>query len=131
MSMTARARRHGDTLEHEVDVNHRHVLVTDEPERLGGTDHGPAPHELLPATLAACAATTVAMYARKRGWDIGELSVDADYDPDSTPRHVALELHLSEGLTPEQRRRLERVARACPARRALEAGFVFEEHPSS
>ena len=131
MTMTATARRRGDTLEHQVDVNGRHMLVTDAPERLGGTDHGPAPHELLPATLAACAATTVAMYARKRGWDIGELAVDADYDPDSTPRHVTLELHLSDGLTPEQRRRLERVARACPARRALEAGFVFEEHPSS
>src|SRR6516165_11320805 len=109
MTMTATARRHGDTLEHEVDVNGRHMLVTDEPERLGGTDHGPAPHELLPATLAACAATTVAMYARKRGWDIGELSVDADYDPDSTPRRVALELHLPDGLAPEQRRRLEQV----------------------
>ena len=129
--MTATAHSRGDTLEQEVDVNGRHNLVTDEPERLGGTDHGPAPHELLPATLAACAATTVAIYARKRGWDIGELAVDADYDPDSTPRHVTLELHLSDGLTPEQRRRLERVARACPARRALEAGFVFEEHPSS
>ena len=129
--MTATARRHGNTLEHEVDVNHRHVLVTDEPERLGGTDHGPAPHELLPATLAACAATTVAMYARKRGWDIGELSVDADYDPDSTPRRVALELRLPDSLAPERRRRLERVAEACPARRALEAGFVFAEQPDS
>jgi putative redox protein len=126
MSMTATARRRGDTLEQEVDVNGRHMLVTDEPKRLGGTDHGPAPHELLAATLAACAATTVAMYARKRGWDIGELAVDADYDPDSAPRRVALELHLSDDLKPEQRRRLERVAEACPARRALEAGFVFE-----
>jgi putative redox protein len=131
MSMTATARRHRDTLEHEVDVNGRHVLVTDEPVRLGGTDHGPAPHELLPATLAACAATTVAMYARKRGWDIGETAVEAHYDPDSTPRRVAIELRLPDNLTSEQRRRLERVAQACPARRALEAGFVFEEGPSS
>ena len=131
MTMTATARRRGDTLEHQVDVNGRHLLVTDEPERLGGTDHGPAPHELLPATLAACAATTVAMYARRRGWDIGEIAVEADYDPDSTPRRVALELRLPDDLTTEQRRRLERVAEACPARRALEAGFVFAEQPDS
>ena len=131
MTKTATARRRGDTLEHEVDVNGRHLLVTDAPERLGGTDHGPAPHELLPATLAACAATTVAMYARKRGWDVGELAVEADYDPDSTPRRVALELRLPDDLTTEQRRRLERVAEACPARRALEAGFVFAEQPDS
>jgi putative redox protein len=130
MTMTATARRRGDTLEHEVDVNGRHMLVTDEPERLGGTDRGPAPHELLPAALAACAATTVAMYARKQGWEVGEITVEADYDPDSTPRRVALELRLPDDLTLEQQRRLERVAEACPARRALEAGFVFEEEPS-
>ena len=57
MTMQATARRVADTLEHEVDVNGRHVIVTDEPEPLGGTDRGPAPHELLPAVLAACAAT--------------------------------------------------------------------------
>jgi putative redox protein len=128
MSMTATARRVGDTLENEVDVNGRHRIVTDEPERLGGEDHGPAPHELLAAMLASCAVTTVAMYARNRGWDVGEISVHEDYDPETTPRHVALELHLSDDLTPDQSRRLARVAEACPARRALEAGFVFEEH---
>jgi putative redox protein len=125
--MTATARRVGATLEHEVDVNGRHAIVTDEPARLGGSDRGPAPHELLPATLAACAATTVAMYAESRGWDIGEIAVDADYDTDSTPRRVSLALHLPDDLTPRQRRRLERVANSCPARCALEAGFVFEE----
>lgn len=40
MGMTATARRVGNTLKHEVDVNGRHVIVTDEPERLGGTDEG-------------------------------------------------------------------------------------------
>jgi putative redox protein len=52
MSMTATARRVGETLRHEVDVNGRHSIVTDEPTSLGGTDSGPAPHELLQATLA-------------------------------------------------------------------------------
>jgi putative redox protein len=127
MSMTATARRVGDTLRHEVDVNGRHVIVTDEPERLGGTDQGPAPHELLAAMLAACAATTIATYAENRGWQVGELAVDVDYDTDSTPRQIAVELHLPDDLTLAQRSRLEHVAASCPARRALEAGFVFSE----
>jgi hypothetical protein len=38
MSMTATARRIGTGLAHQVDVNVRHTIVTDEPERLGGTD---------------------------------------------------------------------------------------------
>lgn len=125
--MTATARRVGNTFRHEVNVNARHVMITDEPERLGGTDQGPAPHELLAAMLASCVATMISMYAKSRDWDIGEIAVDVDYDSDSVPRHVTVSLHLPDDLTPDQQRRLERVAEACPARRALEAGFAFEE----
>ncbi len=127
MPMTASARRIGDTLRHEVDVNGRHVILTDEPERLGGTDEAPAPHELLPATLASCISTMVAMYAQNRGWNIGETAVEVTYDPDSVPRRFTIDLQLPEDLTPDQYKRLKRVAETCPVRRALEAGFTFEE----
>ena len=127
MSMTATARRVGNALEHEVDVNGRHTIVTDEPERLGGSDLGPAPHELLAAMLASCVATMIAMYAQNRDWDIGEVAVEVNYDANTIPRHVAVNVHLPDNLTSDQLRRLERVAETCPARRALEAGFVFEE----
>ncbi len=131
MSMSATARRIGDTLTHEVDVNGRHTILTDEPESLGGADFGPAPHELLAATLASCVATMIAMYAQNRGWDIGETSVSVNYDPDSTPRQLTIDIHLPTELSAEQRRRLERVAQTCPVRRALEAGFAYHEHISS
>ena len=101
MSMTATARSTGDCLEHEVDVNGRHTILTDEPERLGGTDEGPAPHELLAATLASCVATMIAMYAQNREWDIGETSVDVNYDPDSSPRRFAIDIHLPDDITPD------------------------------
>ena len=127
MSMTATARRSGHSLRHEVDVNGRHTIVTDEPERLGGTDAGPAPHELLAATLASCVATMIAMYAQNRGWELGETDVHVEYDPESVPRRFAIEVRLPSHLTAEQRRRLERVAETCPVRRALEAGFAFQQ----
>jgi len=127
MGMTATARRRGDGLRHEVDVNGRHTIVTDEPERLGGTDSGPAPHELLAATLASCVATMMAMYAQNRGWELDETEVHVEYDPESVPRRFAIDVRLPGHLTAEQRRRLERVAETCPVRRALEAGFAFEE----
>jgi putative redox protein len=127
MTMTATARRVGNTLMHEVDVNGRHMIVTDEPEHLGGTDQGPAPHELLAATLASCISTTVVMYAQSRGWAIDGLAVDVDYETDTVPRRFAVEIHLPNDFTPDQQRRVERVAESCPVRRALEADFVFEE----
>ncbi len=127
MSMTATACRAGNGLRHEVDVNGRHTIVTDEPERLGGSDRGPAPHELLAATLASCVATMIAMYAQNRSWNIGQTAVTVEYDPDSTPRNFRIDLQIPTDLTPEQRRRLERVAETCPVRRALETGFSFQE----
>lgn len=127
MSMTATARRVGNGLEHEVEINGRHKIITDEPERIGGTDLGPAPHELLAATLASCIATMIAMYAQNRSWDLDETSVEVDYDPDSVPRHFTIDIHLPTDTTPDRQRRLERVAETCPVRRALEAGFSFEE----
>jgi putative redox protein len=130
MSMTATARRVGSGLEHVVDVNGRHTIITDEPERLGGTDLGPAPHELLAATLASCIATMIAMYAKNRGWEFGETAVEVEYDPDSSPRRFAIDLRLPDDLTPDQLRKLERVAETCPVRRALEAGFIFDERVS-
>ncbi len=127
MTMTAVARSVEGGLRHEVDVNGRHVIVTDEPERLGGTDAGPAPHELLPAMLASCVSTMIVLYARTRDWGIGDVRVEVVYDTEPTPRHVDVRVHLPEGLTSEQVSRLRRVADTCPARRALEAGFTFDE----
>jgi len=127
MTMTARARSVDGQLRHEVDVNARHVIITDEPERLGGTDVGPAPHELLPAMLASCASTMITLYARARGWELSDVRVEAEYDSESTPRHVDLRVYLPAGLTADQVRRLRGVANSCPAKRALEAGFTFDE----
>jgi putative redox protein len=128
MSLTATAWTRADTLRQEILIDGRHRLVTDEPEHLGGTDEGPAPHELIPAALAGCIATTLRMYARTKGWSLGELSVEVDYDHTSTPRHFDVSVNLSSGLSSEQRRRLMRVAEACPVRRAIEAGMTFDEH---
>ena len=124
MSFTATARRIGDTLQHEVDVNGRHTIITDEPESLGG----PAPHELLAATLASCVSTLVALYAQRKAWDIGEISVDVLYENEAEPRRFDVTLHLPEGLDRSQVDRLRRVAATCPVRKALESEFAFVEH---
>ena len=126
MSFTARTHSI-DGLRQEVDVNRRHTIVTDEPRALGGTDTGPAPHELMPAMIAACVSTTLALYAKRHGWLLEGLSVDVNYDADVSPRHVELAIHLPSGLSAEQQTRLRRVAAGCPVRRALEAGFMFDE----
>lgn len=127
MSLTATARSIPGTLRQEVVIDGRHRLITDEPERLGGEGSGPAPHELFPAALASCVSTTLVMYARTKGWELGEVSVAVDYDNRSTPRRFEIRIELGGELSDEQLQRLEKVAASCPVRRAVESGVEFSE----
>lgn len=127
MSLTASARSIPGTLRQEVVIDGTHRLITDEPERVGGDGSAPAPHELLPAALAACISTSLVMYARTKSWDLGRVSVDVEYDHRATPRAFEIDVRVEADLDADQLARLERVAAACPLRRSLETGFDFEE----
>ena len=127
MSLTATARSIPGTLRQEVVVDGAHRLITDEPESVGGEGSAPSPHELLPAAVAACVSTTLVMYARRRGWDLCGVEVSVDYDHRSTPRRCEVSIELAGELTAEQQERLEKVAAACPVRRAIEDGITFDE----
>jgi putative redox protein len=127
MSLTARSRSIPGTLRQEIVIDGKHRLITDEPEDVGGEGSAPAPHELLPAALAACVSTTIVMYARRKGWDVGDVVVDVEYDHRSTPRHCTIRITLTGDVPAEQLERLEAVAAACPVRRSIESGFDFDE----
>ena len=126
--MRATARLIRGTLRNEVLIRDAFVLETDEPESVGGEDTAPTPHELLGAALASCVTTTMAIYARTKGWELGDVLVEVDYDKDSTPRRFRIDVFLAGDYDADQIARLERAAAACPVRRSLEAGFAVEEH---
>jgi putative redox protein len=127
MSLNATAHSIPGTLRQDILIDGRHRLTTDVPERLGGEGMGPAPHELFPAALAGCVATTLTTYARTKDWELGEVTVNVDYDHHATPRRFEIEISLTGDLTHAQLERLEKVAAACPLRRSIEAGIEFVE----
>lgn len=127
MSLTATSRSIRGTLRQEIVIDGKHRLITDEPEEVGGEGSAPAPHELLPAAVASCVSTTLVMFANRKGWELGDVSVYVDYDHRSTPRHCDISIHLSGDLSAEQIALLNKVAEACPVRRAIEAGIEFSE----
>jgi putative redox protein len=126
-SFTASAHSINGTPRHEVDVNGRHTLTTDQPHSYGGSDAGPSPHELVAATLASCASTMIVLYAQRKDWPLEHVQVDVNYDADTTPRRVETTVHLHGRLTDPQIRRLLRVADTCPVKHALEAGFLIRQ----
>ncbi len=126
--MRARATRNGGKFRHEIDIRD-HEMISDEPKDQGGEDSGPNPQELLAASLASCTAITMEMYAERKGWDIGEVVVDVDYEPAQrgSPTKFEMVVHLPKELPEEQREKLMTIAAKCPVHRTLEGEVMFEE----
>jgi putative redox protein len=126
--MRATARRDGGTLKHYLEIRD-HRLTADEPKDNGGSDTGPSPQELLAASLASCTAITIEMYARRKGWEIGEVVVEVNYEPAhrGSPTRFSMEVGLPKELPEEQRERLMQIAAKCPVHRTLEGEVMFEE----
>jgi putative redox protein len=125
--MKATARRTG-TFTHEIDVR-AHRIKADEGQDVGGEDEAPNPQELLAASLASCTAITVEMYARRKGWDIGGVEVEAEYTPAErgAPTRFKLTLRLPKSLSAEQVERLSVIAAKCPIHRTLDGEVMFDE----
>ena len=130
--MRAVARLAGGKLVQEVTIR-GHELTADEPKDEGGDDEGPSPQELLAASLASCTAITMEMYAQRKGWDIGSLEVECDYEPAARgySTFFNLTLRLPGQLTDEQRRRLEEIAASCPVHRTLDGPVRFKQRVES
>ncbi|GAA0862746.1 OsmC family protein [Sphingopyxis soli] len=99
-------------------------IVADEPPALGGQGAGFAPYDLLLASLGACTAITLRMYADRKGWPMESLE-------------VGLRLHGIEekkidrtltivGLDDEQRARMADIAERTPVTLTLKNGLPIE-----
>jgi putative redox protein len=126
--MRAIAKRENSRFKHDVEIR-KHHLTADEPEDNGGEDSGPSPEELLAASLASCTAVTIEMYAKRKGWDIGDVEVNVEFEPAQrgSPTRFSLAVSLPKELPEEQRERLMQIAAKCPVHRTLEGEVMFDE----
>jgi putative redox protein len=126
--MRATSRRVDGRFEQDVEVR-KHRLTADEPKDHGGQDSGPSPQELLAASLASCTAITMEMYAQRKGWDVGEIAVDVNYEPAQrgSPTRFKMKIEFPKELPEDQRERLMQIGAKCPVHRTLEGEVMFEE----
>jgi putative redox protein len=118
VTVTAR-RREGYA--HDVEIEGGHSLLIDEPVEAGGSDDGPSPTRVLAASLAACTAITIEMYAARKEWPLDdvEVVVEMEYGQPSVPKSFAVTVRLPKELSEEQAERLRTIAGRCPVHRAL------------
>jgi putative redox protein len=126
--MRAVAKRQNGSYKHRVEMR-THWITADEPEESGGGDEGPSPQDLLAGSLASCTAITIEMYASRKGWNIGDVAVDVDYEPAQrgSPTKFTMKVLLPKELPEDQRERLMQIAAKCPVHRTLEGEVMFDE----
>lgn len=97
-------------------------LIVDEPAALGGQGAGPAPYDVLLASLGACTAITLRMYAERKRWPLTGVEVDLKHFKDGDRSKVERVLHLNGTLDPEQRARRADIAERTPVTLTLKGG---------
>jgi uncharacterized OsmC-like protein/alpha/beta superfamily hydrolase len=106
------------TLDHDITVG-PHIMRADEPVTLGGLNTGPAPYDLLLASLGACTAMTIRMYAERKGWTLDGAEVSLTHAKVDGVDHINRQVTLRGRLDDEQRARLMQIANRCPVHRTL------------
>ena len=74
-------------LRFSIQIRH-HVMTTDMSVKDGGKDGGPAPVEIMGASMGACLATLVQAYCDTRGYTDGDVAVSLTIEMVDNPNRV-------------------------------------------
>ncbi|MEE3999278.1 OsmC family protein [Tenacibaculum sp. FZY0031] len=95
-----------------------HFAVIDEPIDKGGDDNGPTPVEYLLTAIGGCVSITLRMYAERKGWDLGKVTVNVSQKEQLTSEGIKKtlveEISFEKEVTDEQRTKLLEIAGKCP-----------------
>ena len=106
-----------------------HRMIADEPKKFGGLDSGPGPYELLLASLGACTAMTIRLYAQHKAIALAHVVVtlrhqhvheeDAEHEGETHLERITRDIRLEGTLSAEDRAHLMSIADRCPVHRTL------------
>jgi putative redox protein len=96
-----------------------HTVWADEPETDGGRDTAPKPGEYLCMSLAACTAITLQMYAGRKQWDVGSITVKVTRIMEEKQTKFESEVSFSKQLEQDVLDRLIIIAQKCPVHKIL------------
>ncbi|MDP5106796.1 MAG: OsmC family protein [Polaribacter sp.] len=95
-----------------------HFLTIDEPVASGGDDNGPTPVEYLLTAIGGCVSITLRMYAARKGWDVGKITVNVTQQQESTSKGLKKwlteDISFENDLSEAQKTKLLEIAGKCP-----------------
>lgn len=108
-----------------------HTGIADEPKAFGGNNFGPNPYEYISAGLAACTVMTIQMYAKRKNWDVKNVTVHIDYAKEHAVDCQVCEdktakidtffrkIKFEGDLSSDQKKRLLEIADKCPVHKTF------------
>ncbi|OXA87608.1 OsmC family protein [Flavobacterium hercynium] len=105
----------------EITSGSGNIVISDEPQDMGGKNLGFSPSELLASALASCTLITLRMYINRKQWDISEINITIDFERDAD-KNVSLftrKIEVIGEVDQAQRQRLETIANSCPIHKTL------------
>ena len=99
-----------------------HLLFADESTELGGDDSGLSPHDLFDASLAACKAMTLLLYAQRKAMPLESVDIEIDRDSSQESKgHYGLNVKLgfNGNLSENDKTRLTEIAARCPIHKLM------------
>lgn len=97
-------------------------IKTDAPKDNNGKGETFSPTDLIGAALSSCVVTTMAIFGERHGINFIGTSATVDKVMTGAPRRIqslSLTVRLPASLTPDQRTKMEEIARTCPVHRSL------------
>src|SRR5262245_46224715 len=101
----------------------RHEVLADEHPSLGGADAGPGPFAYVLSGLGACTSITLRMYAERKGWRLGTVTVRLRFLREETGTRIERDVAIGGELNDDQRARLADVCERTPVTLALKSGI--------
>lgn len=101
----------------------KHALRADEHAALGGADAGPNPFAYLLSGLGACTSITLRMYAERKGWHLGAVTVRLKLFREATGIRVERDVAVGSELSEDQRARIADICERTPVTLALKNGI--------
>ena len=106
------------------------VIHTDAPRDHDGEGQDFAPTDLLASSLGTCVITIMGIEAKRRGWELGKITIDVYKTMTSEgPRQIktlAIEIFMPDELDTEKYKILQRIAEECPVKLNLERSVDIE-----
>ncbi len=101
-------------------------IISDVTPAMGGDDVGLDPHEITEAALGACTSITLAMYAKRKNWNLLDAEVVVKIEKEGSESLISRKIKLIGDLTEEQKASLLAIANKCPIHKLLTSNIQIE-----